>query len=257
MNVTAYEKAADSKQHFYFVNFLDMKAVNYRFAGSHIHHSIEMVICYKGMMKATINNLDIRLKEGDILFINPLDWHFYEYVDNASCYILVMADEYVNDVLTTNDVEFLNKVSLSPDELNQIKKLLDDNYQDFEQKSFIAKKAFALSMFSLLENKKIIRAKEANSDKNICKKIICFIEEHYTEPLTIDRVAKEFGYSRNYFSALFNKLIGENFNKFVNGYRVSKAVQLKKENPGMLIDDIISSVGFNSRETYYRFLRNN
>lgn len=255
MNVIAYEKEADELNHFYFMFFPDMLSVNYRFAGSHIHKSIEMLICTSGKMRTILNNEEKIISKGEILIINSFDWHFYEYIDNASCYILVLNESYINDLFSTNTLEFNNYLSLNDSELENVVHLLISNFEKFDTLTFIGKKAFVLTLFSLLESKDLLRVKKLNINKNICRKIITYIEEHYHEKITIDSVAKHFGYSRNYFSTLFNKLIGESFNSFVNKYRIKKVEEIRKNNSDCLIEDIIYQVGFNSRETYYRCIR--
>lgn len=255
MDVTAYEREADVNNHFYYVDFKDMKLANYKFAGPHIHHSIEIVVCYGGKMAAKINNRDFLLNKGDVLLINPLDWHYYEYIDNASCFILVIANEFTDDILVDQEKELNNKISFNETEFSELFSLINRNITEFDNMSFLRKKSFVLSMFSLMESKGLYKEKLDLPDREICKKIICYIEEHLTEKLTIETVAKEFGYSRNYFSYLFNRLIGENFNHFVNRYRISKVNQLKNENKDMLIEDAIFKAGFTSRETYYRYIR--
>lgn len=255
MNVTAYEREADVNNHFYYVDFKDMKAAKYKFAGAHIHHSIEVVVCYNGKMAADVNDEHFILNKGDILLINPLDWHYYEYVNNASCYILVIANEFINDIFRDQSKELVNKISFNEKEFSKICKLIQDNINEFDEMSFLKKKSFVLSLFSIMESKGLYREKRNLLDKDICKKIICYVEEHCHERLTIETVAKEFGYSRNYFSYLFNRVIGENFNQFVNRYRVAKVEQLKKENKDILVEEAIFQAGFTSRETYYRYIR--
>lgn len=255
MDVIAYQKEADISKHFYFMHFPDMKTAKYKFADSHIHHSIEMVFCMSGDMHCVVNQSEFNLKGGEILIINSLDWHFYEYVGNAECYILVISQEFMNDILFDANKEFNNHIKLNDDEFKLVSNLLSESFKKFDTLSFIAKKAFVLSLFTIFENENLFRNKEVNVSKDVCKHIICYIEDHYQEKLTIGKVAKEFGYSRNYFSYLFNKLIGETFASFLNRYRYQKALDYKKTNKDMLIEDIVTAVGFNSRETYYRYAR--
>lgn len=252
MNMIVYEKEADIQNHFYYMFFKDMKLVHYKFAGSHIHKSIEMVICVSGKMRTIVNDNEKILSKGDILIINSYDWHFYEYIDNASCYILVLAEDYINDLLSSNNKEFNNHISLSNEDFERLEPLLSANFVNFDKLTFVGKKAFALTMFAILENYDLFRAKKNNVNKTTCRMIIDYVKDHYHQKITIDSVAKHFGYSRNYFSSLFNKLFGETFNSFVNRYRVNEVLKLHEENPDLLMEDIIYKAGFTSRVTYYR-----
>lgn len=256
MNVIAYQKEADISKHFYFVHFPDMKAAKYKFADEHIHHSIELLFCYDGEMEAKINKDVINLKSGDLLIINSLDWHFYKYINNAACYILVISHDYFDDILSDPQHEFNNKISLDKNETQEVLNLLEEAYRNFDEASFLSKKSFVLNFFSKLESKNLFRKKEISHSRSFCKNVISYVENNYSQKLTIDSIAVEFGYSRNYFSHLFNRLMGENFKTFLNRYRCKKVDEIRKNNPNMLVEEAICKCGFSSRETYYRFLRN-
>lgn len=64
-------------------------------------------------------------------------------------------------------------------------------------------------------------ASGANGQK--MRDIITFIEEHYSEPLTQEQVARQFHYSSSYFSALFSKNMSETFSRYLSKYRARKA----------------------------------
>lgn len=255
MKSISYEREADASKHFYFMDFPDMKAVNYVFRGFNLHKSVEMVVCYKGEISYKCGDKTGKLHRGDILIINSFDYHFYEYVKNASIFILVLSSEYVDDVLGSKNKEFNNIIHVNENTISKIEQLLSENFQKFDTLSFVGKKAFVLDLFSRLEKFDLLRDKEETFDKEICKDIITYIENHYKEKITIESVGLEFGYSKNYFSHMFNRIMGENFNSFLNRYRLSKANELKKENLQYSMEEIIYLVGFSSRETYYRALR--
>lgn len=255
MKSISYEREADASKHFYFTNFPDMKAVNYVFKGFNLHRSVEMVICYRGEIAYKCGDKEGTLHRGDILIINSFDYHFYEYVKNASIFILVLSNEYINDVLDGKTMEFNNVIHVNPSTIEEIEQKLTYEFNHFDDLSFIGKKSFVLDLFSKLEKYDLFRPKENTFDKEICKDIIAYIEEHCRERITIESVGLEFGYSKNYFSHMFNRIIGENFNTFLNRYRLSKVDELVKENPQYSIEEIIYLAGFSSRETYYRTLR--
>ena len=53
-----------------------------------------------------------------------------------------------------------------------------------------------------------------------------YIKEYCAQPLTLDTVAKHFGFSREYFSTLFKSVIGFGFSYYLNQMRISKASTL-------------------------------
>lgn len=53
------------------------------------------------------------------------------------------------------------------------------------------------------------------------QKILSYIEEHYTESISLEKIATEFGLSREYFSRLFHKTLGITFSQHVNRVRIA------------------------------------
>jgi AraC-like DNA-binding protein len=53
-----------------------------------------------------------------------------------------------------------------------------------------------------------------------------YIHQHYSEPLSLERVAKASGFARTYFSELFKQRQGMTFQRYVFGLRVERAKKL-------------------------------
>lgn len=54
---------------------------------------------------------------------------------------------------------------------------------------------------------------------------VCYVEEHYTEEISLNVLAEKYHYSSNYFSSIFKSYTGENLVSFVNRLRMEKAVE--------------------------------
>ncbi|MEK0209835.1 AraC family transcriptional regulator [Bifidobacterium mongoliense] len=61
--------------------------------------------------------------------------------------------------------------------------------------------------------------------KGTMQPILGFIESHHTEQLTEENAAREFGYSREYFSRLFKENIDINFKEYLTKLRLEDAYQ--------------------------------
>ena len=86
--------------------------------------------------------------------------------------------------------------------------------------------------------------------------ILLFIEEHLFENLTLDMLAAHFGYSKNYFSAMFNDAIGMHLKDYINRLRMQKAItRLENAESKETVLKIALECGFNSVNTFYRALR--
>ena len=82
-----------------------------------------------------------------------------------------------------------------------------------------------------------------NKEKNIVKVAEDFIEQNYTEDITLDDVAREVNLSPNYFSRIFKECTGVNFTDRLLGFRMEKAKQILKDTD-YSIKDVAYMVGY-------------
>lgn len=88
-----------------------------------------------------------------------------------------------------------------------------------------------------------------NSDNNRNINILRFIEEHYSEHLSVSDIANHLGLHPQYFSSYFRKEFGTNFIEYLNTYRVNHSLRdLCYSNESVL--NIALKYGFNSHKTY-------
>ncbi len=104
----------------------------------------------------------------------------------------------------------------------------------------------------------IVKGKNIAQDniEEIFKNIECFIvgEKAFVKPnLTIADVAEKVGKHPKYVSGIINSTCNQNFNSYVNGFRIEKAKELLKNiNANNLsIEGIANEVGFQSKSSFY------
>ena len=81
--------------------------------------------------------------------------------------------------------------------------------------------------------------------------ILEYIKKNSEKELTLPGVAEIFGYTPNYFSSLFNKLVGMSFNDYLNYIRYTRASEIILLQ-GCAVTNIAMKCGFGSMNTYYR-----
>ena len=82
-----------------------------------------------------------------------------------------------------------------------------------------------------------------NASGFIVRNAVAYMEEHYQEKLTLNKVADQIYVSQWHLSKLLNKQEGKNFSEILNQIRISKAKELLKD-PALRIADIAEMVGF-------------
>lgn len=86
-------------------------------------------------------------------------------------------------------------------------------------------------------------SKESSSSSFIVKNALAYIEENYTQKLTLSEVAEKNYVSQWHLSKLLNRHTGQSFSDILNHVRIERAKELLKD-PALRIGDISEQVGF-------------
>lgn len=92
-----------------------------------------------------------------------------------------------------------------------------------------------------MEAEDIRRRSEALRPIRIAKQ---YVQEHYSQSITLEDVCAATGFSVSYFSALFKKESGEGFSKYLTGVRMEHAKELLQES-NLPVSEICARVGYN------------
>ncbi|MDR6882554.1 two-component system response regulator YesN [Bacillus sp. 3255] len=87
------------------------------------------------------------------------------------------------------------------------------------------------------------------------QKILQYIDEHLSEPLTLTEVAKLFHFNASYLSNYFAVHNKEGFNEYLNRLRIDKACELLRDNPALSIAEIGSKVGYSDHSYFTKVFR--
>jgi AraC-like DNA-binding protein len=83
---------------------------------------------------------------------------------------------------------------------------------------------------------------------------VAFVENRYSEELSLPGIAEHFGLNASYFSRLFARHTGMPLFSFVNRLRIQKSCVLLKRS-GLSILEIAFSVGYNNLSHFNRYFR--
>ena len=88
------------------------------------------------------------------------------------------------------------------------------------------------------------------------KLVLEYIGEHYADEITLEGMAEHFGYSKYYFSRLFNAALGTSITDYVSAVRLMHTLDVMK-NTGCTASEAALASGFSSIPTFYRVLKKN
>ena len=84
---------------------------------------------------------------------------------------------------------------------------------------------------------------------------ICnYINEHCTEDLNLDKIAKLAGFSKYHFTRLFKQITSTTFYKYLNLKRIEHAQKLLA-NPGISVTEVALNSGFSSLSAFIRMFK--
>jgi two-component system response regulator YesN len=95
----------------------------------------------------------------------------------------------------------------------------------------------------------------ANTDGDIIKRILAYVEMNSHIDLKLESLANLFGYNSTYLGKIFKKAKGESFNTYVDRLRIRRAEALLSES-GLKVYEICEKVGYKNLNYFYKkFMR--
>lgn len=238
----------------------------------HWHREMELIYVSKGTINLGINDQPFTISEGEMVFINGGDLH-YVLASPGSKRIVYQFDLNMFLNLTEDDLDLKNIFNQIPPlgknwngNQEKISLLLKEIYNENEHhpKGYMLKiKANLFEMILIfirditLEKVDKQQLKRRIRSEEILVKldqIFRFVEQKYTERITLEEVSAAMGYSQFYFTKFFKKNTGKTFMTFLNDYRIDKAKWLLVKT-SLSVSEIISEVGFESDKTFYRLFK--
>ena len=218
----------------------------------HFHRNFEILYVTSGAMKGEVNGVPFIAEKDDIVFVSNYYTHYHECTKepNEYCCVIVPANMSADFI-----GKFKNKTLpclLSDKEFNRkIKDILLT--PDLNSAPSLVKKGYMIVIFGLLLNHYETIEVETSPDTELIIQILNYIEENYQKDLTLESLAKQFGYNKYYFSKLFSRYVKENLTTYINIIRLQhlmkQAVKQTKPNIASLAFDN----GFDSLATFYRY----
>lgn len=241
---------------------------------AHWHDDIEMLYVCEGQIGVGLNSDYRILQKGEISICGSNDIHYYNSADlNSNTMVIIFRPKILNafEYWPSNllprtifiDREYWS-ISKAADETREnIETIFGQLIEEMAQKrdlypSFTSLKIaeIFLTLFRCFpdytaycrDNNTVLRAV---TDITPMQKALKYLEENYQQKVTLESISKEVNLSRFYFSRLFQKTTGMNFNNYLTRIRVQKAEALIRNSREAIVD-IAYDTGFSSVRTFNR-----
>lgn len=277
MNILEYENYQEKKSHadasFPFNIYPCTIPLDFKQVPLHWHDEMEIIYVKKGSGMITVDFTPYLVSGGSLIFVSPGQLHSIEPYENCRMEyenIMFRLDMFMTqnpDLCGTNffiplyEQRMELTTHLTPDTphypevvscLNTVDKLcmtFPEGYQFLIKSSFFEMFFFLSSYFS---KKRSSHKNDTSLDK--IKFILKYVENHYSEKISISEIAEKSGFSESHFMRYFKKLMGVSFTAYLNDYRLMMASRLLLTSDSSILS-IAEEVGIENVSYFNRIFK--
>lgn len=226
---------------------------------AHFHNQAEIVYCEKGTVSLLVSGASYMLCEGDAAFIFPNQRHYYQPLEkktDSMFYITIFYPGQAEDFYfeLTNmlpECPVVRRAQL-PSFLPQLFSFFYESFRKEEnQKTF---KGYVSVAASYLLPKMELKPSAHMCSPDTAQTVLSYIARHFTEELSLKRLAKELGICTAALTRLFAQNIHCSFTEYVNELRIEYAKSFLRLD-SYSIHEIARLCGYKSDRTFFRNFR--
>ncbi len=229
----------------------------------HLHLWFEMYVLVQGVRALDIENERYTLEENSLICIAPNYLHRFEG-SNYTRYNLNFSEDYLDDYqLNIISICQHQKISMTKEEAAEIYQILDrlltiqnNNTQSLkEMKPSIFRTCFSYFLIALTQLKNFPSTKyiAPNNYSLLTRKIISYLHENYSKPITLDFLAQKYNLSKRTLCADFKKHTDMTIIDYLLNLRLNEAKRILTLANKRKLSHIAEVCGFSS-ENYFSLI---
>lgn len=214
----------------------------------HFHRNFEIIYILKGSVPVRIGRDRYTMQAGELVLIHPWEVHSFSVAEENQIWVGVFSKDFISKFAYREEGQRFSPFRCDP----TADRFLRERLFTAEMPSrYLLMAALYLICDQCLGHSKIRQKEEQSALQD---QILYFIEEHYTEQITMQQTAEALGYEYHYFSHLFHDCFEMNFRAFINIYRFDLACEMLSETDKE-ISDIALESGFQSLRNFNRIFK--
>lgn len=232
----------------------------------HWHNSIELIIPIVGKAPLWINGQKKNIYPGEVYIINSQDIHGFEGtlhrpIDPYKGYALQINYEFLQQNFTNIDKIYFKQpdkeiTQLLLRDIFMIENLyhIDSDYKNIKIKSCVMSLLFAMLEHLSIQRKDCVHHKSEKNKKRMTE-IVKYIDNHYSEDLSVNYLADIFEISPGHLSRLFKENLNIGMKSYLTSVRLNHAIEDLIETDLPIID-IAYCHGFPSGKSFQKTFKN-
>lgn len=221
----------------------DHKSVNFKFP-LHLHKSFELVFVWEGELTVTLGTREHRASAGHAVLIFPGQPHAYATEQNSVITIEIFSDEYLPNLYAAYRNGHRHQPVFRFDCSDFIDELMQSREDRYMLQSLFYRVASAYAKGPLCTDADM-------RSEDLTYRIVSYMDEHFTEDLTLKTLSVHFGYNYRYMSGLFRDIYGTSFPNALHSRRIAQAKELLREKSGSVVE-IAERCGYLSVRSFNR-----
>lgn len=234
----------------------------------HVHNSCELLFIEQGVAEYKINNEKYTVGPRSVLIIGSTDPHGRHFSATPCIrYGLTLLPPYLQSLPTINSLTNIYQTH-SPEVASKLYSLDEDVFQRLiqiiwqlheetnENPDGNGDLTYALLLELTIHLKRLLQLEkqDISGARQSMQELKNYIDLHYAENLSLERLSEQFYLQPNTISKNFRKYFGKNINSYINAVRVSNAVRILEQRE-IRITDLAEEVGYSSINTFLRQFR--
>ena len=240
----------------------------------HLHRFPELLYVMNGNLRLRLGDEHYMLREGDFIFIHPMQIHGYHTFTSCNCLVCAFPASLAGGVLPPSDKVGATPVFRCTESVRQyfcstfvdgeldgiglrddgrIPFSLDKHFVDYSDPAVRCRLQSCL-MAVVGEYLRTVPMVDCPRDESVVVKLFLYLNDHFQEAITLSSTAAALGYSANYLSHCIQKTSSMNFPTALASFRVEHARQLMRTTDNSNLTIALES-GFGSERSFQRMFK--
>lgn len=217
---------------------------------THLHWTLEIVYVRSGVLNVLIQGRKVVLHQGDTVLLFPYVIHGYRAGKGDSVICICSPLEFleVQSVTQYWPQKMVFKAGEMEDvyhqEMDEMARLEDEAQMKFRES------LLHLVLMRLLRHTRLIR-RERTPDEEWMKRANEYILENFTQPITLEKLARHVGVNKYTLSKTFSHVMGASLPTYINSFRVEYAKEMLRTTRKSITQVALES-GFENVRTFNR-----
>lgn len=220
----------------------------------HFHRKVEVMYVLEGEKKIFASGKELTLRGDNIYFANSYEMHGYAESPGSRQTVIVFPNLMLRDFYDVFGDKIMNGCVV--DDAGFCRSVLPHFEALAEGKcnKLVMQVHCDMLLGSVAE--KLGYSEGTRGRQGFVDGLLAYINEHYADEINLDVMAEHFGYSKYYFSRMFNDALGTSITDYVSAVRLMHTLETMKSK-GCTASEAALECGFSSIPTFYRVLKKN